>query len=206
MAMIAKDGGGDFKLLEEGAHAAVCDMMADLGMQDGGSFGPKHKVYIRFQVPSERVKGEWEGEKYDRPMVTGIQLTLSLGKNSAMRPLLESWRGKAFTAEEIRGFDVTKVAGKPALINIVHEEKNGKTYANIASIMPIPKGMEVPQLEGELIVYDDDNLDNFDKLPEWLRKKIEAQIEEDDPPVEQSSRQRPQPAAFDTDLDDDVPF
>src|SRR6476620_6619589 len=150
MAIMAKSG-GDFKPVPEGTHASICDMMVDLGMQDGGSYGPKHKVYIRFQIPSERVQGEYDGEPYDRPAVTGIQLTVSLSKNSNMRPLLESWRGKKFTAEELRNFDITKVAGVPALINIVHEEKDGKTYANIASIMPLPKGMEQPKLEGEVI-------------------------------------------------------
>lgn len=202
MAMIAKDGGGNFKPVAEGTHAAICDMMVDLGMQDGGSYGPKHKVYIRFQIPGERVKGEWDGEEYDRPQITGIQLTLSLGRNSAMRPFLEGWRGKAFTAEEIRGFDITKVAGAPALLNIVHEEKDGKTYANIKSIMPIPKGMDKPKLEGEVLIYDDDHLDNYDKLPEWLQKKIDGALDEE--PKTQTSPQ--QTSAFDDDLDDDVPF
>lgn len=199
MAITAK-AGADFKPVAEGTHPAICDMMVDLGMQDGGTYGPKHKVYIRFQIPGERIQGEYNGEAYDRPAVTGIQLTVSLSKNSNMRPLLESWRGKKFTPEELREFDITKVAGKPALINIVHEEKDGKTYANIASIMPLPRGMEPPKLEGEVIIHDEDN-DRYDDLPEWLQKKIDAAI--DDEPATQT---RPQPAAFDIDLDDDVPF
>lgn len=200
--MIAQDKGGNFKPVSEGVHDAICDMMVDLGMQDGGQYGPKHKVYIRFQVPGERVVGEWEGEKYDRPAVTGIQLTLSLGKNSAMRPLLESWRGKKFTAEEVRGFDITKVAGKPAQLNIVHEEKDGKTYANIAAIMPIGKNAPQPKLEGEVIVHDpDEGLNRYDDLPEWLQKKIDGALAD-----EPSTTTQPAPGAFDTDLDDDVPF
>ena len=199
MAINAK-AGADFKPVPEGTHAAICDMMVDLGMQDGGTYGPKHKVYIRFQIPSVRIEGEYNGETYNRPAVTGIQLTVSLSKNSNMRPLLESWRGKKFTAEELREFDVTKVAGVPALINIVHEEKDGKTYANIASIMPLPKEMPKPVLEGEVIVHDDEH-DRYDDLPEWLQKKIDDQL--DDEPATQT---RPQPAAFDDDLDDDVPF
>lgn len=210
MAMIAKDGGGgDFKLPPEGVHEAVCDMMVDLGMQEGGQYGPKHKVYLRFQIPSERITGEWDGQAYDRPMVTGVQMTLSLGKNSQMRPFLESWRGKSFTAEELRGFDISTVAGVPALINIIHEEKGDKTYANIKTIMPL-KNSKL-KAEGEVIVHDNDS-DRYNDLPEWLQKKIDAQLD-DDPANTQGqqsyggqSARRPQPAAFDTDLDDDVPF
>jgi hypothetical protein len=137
MAMIAKDsGGGDFKPVSAGGHPAICDMMVDLGMQDGGTYGPKHKVYIRFQIPGERVKYEYDGQQVDRPAVIGIFLTMSLSQKSAMRPFLESWRGKKFGAEEVRGFDITNVAGKAAYLNVIHEEgegrNKGKTFANIA--------------------------------------------------------------------------
>jgi hypothetical protein len=169
MAIIAKDSGGkDFEPLPEGGHAAICDMMVDLGLQET-HFGPKHKVYLRFQVPAERV--QWE----------------------------------KFNAEDVRGFDITKVAGAPGFINIIHDDDNseGRTYANIASIMPIPKGMDKPRMEGELLVYEDGDPNNvFDKLPEWLQKKIKDQVI--DRELEMTAR--PQQAAFDTDLDDDVPF
>jgi len=204
--MIASDKGGNFKPVPEGQHLGICDMMVDLGMQDGGQYGPKHKVYIRFQIPGERVTGEWDGEAYDRPAVTGIQLTLSLGKNSAMRPFLESWRGKKFTSEEVRGFDIVNVAGKAAYLNIVHDEKDGKTYANIQSIMPVPPGMSPPQLEGEVIVHDPEaGVDNYEKLPKWLQDKIDGAIKEER--ISSGASQDGQgAAAFDTDLDDDVPF
>lgn len=219
MAIIASDTGGgrDFEPIEEGGHAAVCDMMVDLGMQDGGKWGPKHQVYIRFQVPDHRIEFEKDGEEVNLPGVVGVTYTLSLSEKANLRPALESWRGKKFTAEELRAFDITKVAGKPAYLNILHEEKQkaGKmvTYANIASIMPLPKGMEVPQVEGDngVIIYDDDHLDNYDKLPKWLQEKIDGQVDDraDEVPMpapRTQQRQRPQPAAFDTDLDDDVPF
>ena len=125
-----------------------------------------------------------------------------------MRPLLESWRGKKFTAEEIRGFDIVKVAGKPAYLNIVHEEKDGKTYANIASIMPIPNGLPVPQLEGEVLIYDDEHPENFDKLPEWLQTKIKDQIVDEPEPSRQHGAQPVPAGELDDDPfdDSDVPF
>lgn len=214
MAIIGSDTGGgkDFEPVPEGQAVATCDMMVDLGIQDdGGSFGPKHKVYIRFQVPEHRVQYEKDGQDYDLPAVIGVQFTLSLSEKSNLRPFLEGWRGKRFTAEEVRGFDITAVAGAPALLNIVHkagEGRNaGKTFANIASIMPVPRGMAKPKLEGEVIIHDDEQ-DNYDRLPKWLQEKIDRQIDEKtaDPSRGGGTGPRPAPAMFDADLDDDVPF
>jgi hypothetical protein len=213
MAIIASDSGGgrDFEPIPEGQYAAVCDMMVDLGMQDGGSFGPKHKVYIRFQVPEHRITFEKDGEEKDLPAVVGVTFTLSLSAKSNLRPFLEGWRGKKFTAEEVRGFDITKVAGAPAYLNIVHEEgegkHKGKTFANIASIMPIPKGIAKPTVEGEVIVYDDDN-DTYEMLPEWLQKKIDDQIEEEASTTARGRQPVPAGELDDDPFDDDsdVPF
>jgi hypothetical protein len=207
MAILANDkGGGDFKPVPEGQTVGICDMMVDLGMQDGGSFGPKHKVYIRFQVPEHRIQFTKDGEDRDLPAVIGVQFTVSLSEKSNLRPFLEGWRGKRFTGEEVREFDITKIAGQPALLNIVHAEgegrNKGKTFANIASIMPVPKGMPKPQLEGEVLIHDDDN-DRYNDLPEWLQKKIDDAVDEQ---PQTTAKPRPQPAAFDEDLDDDVPF
>jgi hypothetical protein len=207
VAIIAKESGGkDFEPLPEGGHSAICDMMVDLGLQDS-HFGPKHKVYLRFQVPAERVTWEKDGESFDKPAVIGTTFTLSLSAKSNLRPFLESWRGKKFNGEDVRGFDITKVAGKPGYINIIHDEGNdGKTYANIATIMPLPHGLAPPRLEGEVLIYEEgDPNDVFDKLPEWLQKKIEGQVEEQ-PKEPAGAGRRPMPAAFDDDLDDDVPF
>jgi hypothetical protein len=213
MVKVSDTGGGNFKPLSAGTHLAICDMVIDLGMQEPGPNSrfrdPKHKVYFRFQVPGERIQYEYEGQEVDRPAVIGRDFTASLSEKGHLRPFLESWRGRAFTAEELREFELNDVAGIPCMLNVIHEPGNkaGKPviYANIAAIMPIPKGTAKPVLEGEVIVHDDDN-DNYDKLPEWLQKKLDAAIDDEDPPVEQSSRQRPQTSAFDDDLDDQVPF
>lgn len=202
MAIIASDSGGgrDFEPVSAGPHPAVCDMMVDLGIQDGGQYAAKHKVYLRFQIADERVQYEKDGEQFDLPAVIGVTQTVSLSEKSNLRPFLESWRGRQFTAEEIRAFDITAVAGKSCLLNIVHAEgQGGKIYANISSIMPLPKSMNAPKIEGEVIVYDDENKSNFDKLRPWLQEKINGQLEQREP--EQKGKQ-PVPAGV---LDDPVP-
>ncbi len=157
----------------------------------------KHQVYIRWQIPAERVEWEKDNEKHEGPAVIGKTYTLSLHENSTLRPVLESWRGRPFTEEERKGFDITKLAGVPCLVNVAHEVGNdGKTRAKVSAVTPLMKGMEKPTPSAEPIVYDDDNLHIFNDLPEWLRKKINDQV-------------KPEPAfagGYRDVLDDDVPF
>ena len=212
MAIMATDtgGGGDFSPVPAGTHIAICDQVIDLGKQKivSQQFGEsiKHQVYIRWQMPEER--SEWQdqdGKKHEGPAVIGKTYTLSLGDKANLRKDLQAWRGKPFTPDELRGFDIVKLLGVPATITVTHTEKDGRTYANIASVGGIPKGMPRPNLEGEAIIYDDENLINFSKLSKRMQERIQAQIEptgKADPNDPDAWRTQGQ----DQDLDDEVPF
>jgi hypothetical protein len=205
MAIIASDsGGGDFKLATPGNHPAVCTLMADLGKQRVQSqmYGDsvKHQVYIRWELTDEPF--EWEdrntGEQHKGFMSIGKTFTLSLHENASLRAVLESWRGKPFTEEERKGFDISRIAGAACLVNVSHETGgDGKTRAKVQAVTPIMKGMEKPTPSGKVMIFDDENLGAYDDLPEWLQKKIDERVR-DEP--KQSS-------GFDDNLDDDeIPF
>lgn len=211
MAIVVSDtgGGGDFTPVPQGTHFAVCDQVVDLGKQAiksqmyGDSIKPQ--VYIRWQIPAER--SEWqdaEGVKHEGPAVIGKTYTSSLSEKSNLRKDLQAWRGKPFTPDELRGFDIAKLLGAPATITITHTEKDGKTYANVASLGGIPKGMEKPQPEGDLLLYDADNQDTFSKLSKRMQERVQSQI------IEQKQTDPNDPNAWRSqadDLDDsDVPF
>lgn len=204
MAIMAQDtgGGGDFSPMPSGNHVAVCNMVVDLGKQRveyQGESKTQHKVFIRWETAHERLKWtDREGQEREGPRVIGKTYTLSLHENAALRGDLESWRGRAFTEEERRGFDVSKLLGAPCMLNVIHAEKNGKIYANVTSIGALPKGMEKPPAEVGLLLYDDEHEGNYEKLPEWLQKKIDDQIR--DAPKPQHN------GGFGDDLDDDIPF
>ncbi|OWQ95764.1 hypothetical protein CDQ92_13360 [Sphingopyxis bauzanensis] len=189
-----------------GTHFAVCDMVVDLGKQRTsyqGEESVKHQIYLRWQIPAERV--EWkdgDGNQKEGPAVIGKTYTLSLGEKANLRKDLQAWRGKSFTEEELRGFDVAKLLGVPATLTVTHTEKNGRTYTNVASLGGIPKGMDKPSAENGVTLYDNDNAGTFENLPKWLREKITAQI---DPGKVEDEGAGPRPFA-DDDLDDDVPF
>lgn len=209
MANIASDtgGGGDFKPVPAGNHVGICSMVIGLGKQriQSAQYGEsvKPQIYVAWELPHEII--EWtdkEGNARTGPMRIGKTYTLSLHENATLRRDLESWRGRAFTEEERKGFDINKLAGAPAMVNVLHEEKNGKTYANVAGVTPMPKGMDKPTLMDGSIIFDDDEFaHNYEHLPEWLQKKVDGQVK-DAVPANGSQGS----AQDNRDLDDDIPF
>lgn len=208
MVIMATDtgGGGDFTPMPSGNHVAVCNMVVDLGKQRidyNGESKVQHKVWIRWETPHERLTWtDRDGKENEGPRVIGKQYTLSLHENATLRADLENWRGRAFTEEERKGFDVSKLLGAPCMLNIIHEAKGQKTYANVKGIGALPKGMDKPQSSIGLLLYDSDHTGNYDKLPEWLQKKIDAQVVEHETLVAGGSGWGQSIA----DLDDEIPF
>lgn len=209
MATYASDtgGGNDFDPVPEGSHPAICDMFVDFGLQEStGKYGTKvqHKVYLRWQIPEHRLEYEKDGAKIEGPMTIGKTFTLSLHEKAALRKILQSWRGKAFTAEELKKFDVTTVVGVPCLVSISHAPKDGGgIYTNLDGVMKLPNGMTPPSLEGDVVIYDVDNLGNRDKLRPWMLEKLNEQKT----PHEADAKNDPDAWRANTeDLDDDIPF
>ncbi len=208
---VSAASGGSFeprKPIEAGAYAAVCDMVVDLGVQPspGGQFAPKRTVVLRFQIPEIRVEITREGETKSLPAVISRTVGLSLNEKSTLYALLTSWRGRAFTPEELKKFDLSKIAGKPAFINITHSVKGDRTYANLTSIMPLPKAIPSPVMEGEALVYSTDAPDPsiFLQLPTWMQDKIAARIVDAPKPAPKPAAA---PAALASDFaDDDLAF
>ena len=217
MPILATDtGGGDFKPVPQGNHRAICCTVVDLGDQliRSPQFGDsvKHQVYIAWELPDEDPitwTDKDTNEEKTGPMRIGRTYTLSLHENANLTADLESWRGRGFTEEEKQGFDVANLAGVPCMVNVIHEENNGKTYANVKGVTPLPKAMDKPELSAPAIVYDGAPA-VFEELPKWMREKISsggsnahAQIHNNQDGMGTKTEN---PGAFDDDLDDDVPF
>lgn len=174
------DNGGDFKLLESGTHGAVCTWIVDLGPQEmeyQGEVSEKDRVRLRFEVPDERVSWkDGDGNEHEGPMVIWKEYTASLHEKATLRKHLEGWRGRGFTEEELAGFDLKNVLGKPCVISVVHKvSNNGKAYAQIDSISKVMKGMTVePEGDVKFFDFDDHTEAEYNDLPEWLREKIDA--------------------------------
>lgn len=136
-------GGTDYPTHPADTFAAVCCDVIDMGPK-ATKFGVKEFIRLVFYT------GEWGdvGSK-QIPLVLRRDFTKTLGKDSNLRKTLESWRGTPFTEEQLsQGFDVDVLFGAPALVSIVHNQNGDKTYANVDTVLRLPKAMKgsVPDL------------------------------------------------------------
>lgn len=166
--------GGGISILPEGSYAAVCYMLVDLGLQKNIAYNnSSRKVLIGWELADEYV--EVDGKQ--QPRVFSTRYTASLNEKAILRRDLAAWRGREFTEAELEEFNLCNIVGAPCLIQIIHKEgTNGKTYANLASIMKLPKGMTVPKMTLEPVIYDIDENDikDVDKLPEWIATTVKS--------------------------------
>ncbi len=153
MPIIASRGSGtEFTPHPEGQYPAVCVDVHDLGILEvryQDTVKRVHKIDIHFYA------GERKDDEARTPLLARSRFTLSLHPQSRLRPFLENWRGKRFTTEEEQGFDVEKLVGVGAVINIQHVERDGQVYANVIGIMRLPKGMEAPEVPADYVRFCD---------------------------------------------------
>lgn len=176
MSLIAKNsGGGDFENVPVGVHVARCYRIVDLGTHEGEWKGKKtvrRQVSIYWELPNALMSD-------GRPFSIFKTYTLSLAEKAGLRKDLEAWRGRQFSTQELEGFDLTKVLGHPVMLNIVHVEKDGKTFSNISSMMPLVGGMVPPAGVNPTLLFTMDNFDGevFEGFPDGLKNKIMASKE-----------------------------
>jgi hypothetical protein len=143
----------NFERAPEGSFVGVCYQVIDLGTQESTFYKsaagePKraHKVLIAWELPDERgVDG--------RPLMIARRYTFSAHKNSALRAHLDGWRGKAFSDEEIAGYDLKGLLGKGCLLSIVHTADGEDKYANVNMVAKLPKGMTAPAPENVCVYF-----------------------------------------------------
>jgi hypothetical protein len=167
------------------------------------------KVMIQFEVHGEDDQGNPLLTQDGRPLSIAKSFTVTLSEKSNLRKDLQMWRGRDFTAQELRGFELKNVLGAWAMLTVTHTESNGKTYTNIAGINPVPANMKkagMPEAVNEAKIFsiDDPDMSLFDTFSENLKNKIKAspewQARTGETPAEE-----PQKAGF-NDIDDDIPF
>lgn len=130
MAIIARQPESNYEPAPEGLYQAVCVDVIDLGQQTS-QYGTQHKVELRWQLEDTNEKGyRFELRK---------RYTLSLHEKAALRKDLQSWRGRKFTDEELAGFDLEKLLGVNAQLQVIHNiVDDGRIFANIQAIVPVP--------------------------------------------------------------------
>ena len=182
MAIIATTSSkGQSTPIEAGTYVARCYSMIYMGTlteEFQGQVKHQKKVRVTFELPTELKV--FKAENGEQPQVIGKDFTLSMHEKGTLRKMLQSWRGKAFTDAEAQNFDITKLLGVPCMLSIVHKiSKTGNTYAEIATISPMMKGMACPEQINESFEFNVDNFseDEFNNLPEFIKDKVKSSAE-----------------------------
>lgn len=201
MSLVSKNSGEGFKLVPEATHLARCYLMVDVGYQTTRN-GKKLQVVLGFEIPGEMLDN-------GKPMIIYSTYTNSMNEGSHLRAAIESWRGSKLSDAEARAFDLRKVLGHPCMLSVVHNKVGAKTYANIAAITGLPKGLPVAPQVNESICFDLDTDGDTSQLPQWLQKKVAGAGTGTELPMEQpydefTSQYDDKPG--DDLLDDSIPF
>lgn len=185
MGFIAKDsGGGDFKQVPAGNYVARCYSLVDLGTHtQDGQFGKttNHKIKISWEILDVDENEQpltilIDGK--DVPLTISKSYTLSLHEKASLRKDLASWRGRDFSEEEAKAFDVSKLVGAYAMVNVSQDVTNGKTYANVKGLSPLHNSIKNNKPVGyhENVMFDLDAPDM--KVFNTFHEKLQTYIKE----------------------------
>jgi hypothetical protein len=214
MSLIAKDGGeGSFTPVPPGMHLARCYRVVDLGTQKTewqGATKYLAKIMIQFEVHGEDDTGKPIITSKGEPMSISKNYTLSLAEKATLRKDLAGWRGRDFTPEELKGFELKNILGHWAMLSVAKSlGNNGKEYTNIMSVNPVPvaikkAGLPVGFNDPAIFSIADADMDLFETFSKNLKEKIQAspewQAREQYTKTETSGGQGME------DIDEDIPF
>ena len=125
-------------------QAVVSGVKLHEGVQT--QWGDKDRLQIDFQTELN-MRDHVDGSDEDEPMTISMFVNNNLNKGSRLLELVEQLMDPASlkrVLEEAKdGIDIEQLlGGTRCLIQVVHEESNGKTYANIKSVMRVPEDEE----------------------------------------------------------------
>lgn len=154
-----------------GTYTAICIHAIDIGEQlvkfkDKSNY--TNQIMYVFELVGEFIEVDGKQE----PRTLSRTFTFSKSEKSGLRKFVESWQGKKFSNEEFGEFDTNDMVGKEAMIGVVLNDTG--EYANIDSVMGLPKGMSAGQPQSKLIRFDIDpwNQAAFEELPEWAQERV----------------------------------
>lgn len=214
MSLTVKAGSeSGFVPVPAGMHLARCYRIVDLGTQRSEYKGEiKHlpKVMLQFEVHGEDDQGNPLVTAKGEPMTISKNYTASLSEKATLRVDLKNWRGRDFTPEELKGFELKNVLGIFAMISITKAPgKDGKEYTNIGAVMPVPANIKKAGLPAghnptAIFSIDDPDMELFETFSDGLKNKIKSSPEWQE--REGGVREGIPSMGGINKLDDDIPF
>jgi hypothetical protein len=161
----------DYEMCPIGIHNAGLLAIIDLGTHVKEFKGEKKKareVMLVFEIEQKNSKGE--------AFLISKIYSLYLNVNSNLRKDLESWRGKAFTNEDLKNLQLAELLGTPAMLHVMEKESAGKKRSVINTIMPPAKSI-VLKNKPYGFSLENKNFEVLDKMSEWVVNMIKTSDE-----------------------------
>lgn len=150
--MLLTDSASSFEAAPAGVHPARLVRILDLGTQESAWQGQtKHarKLQFTFELLGDERMSD------GRPFTISRRFSASLGEKSALRPFLESWRGRRYQPDELKaGLRLDRMLGQYCLLTLIEAERDGKLYSNISGISGLPRSMPKPEGVNPLQLFD----------------------------------------------------
>lgn len=163
-------------LVPEGTHVARVIGLIHIGTIEDTYMGEAkkfNKIRLTWELPDELHKFK-EGEDA-KPIVHSQEYTLSMGKKSNLKPIVEGITG-ALSEEEAYNFNFESLVGSPCLISIKHSKtQKGTIFAKIASTSKLMKGQVCKEAYNQpykILTYDKWDEALFNSQPEFIKEKI----------------------------------
>lgn len=160
-----------FEPVPAGNHVARIYSIVHIGhVLEDTQWGAKNnnKVRITWELPNEtKVFKEELGEQ---PLSISRTFNISWHEKSGLRKFVRGLVGK-----DSDNFDLEELLGKVCMLNVSHNQVGDRTYANIDSAAPLPKGMAEPEPVNEQFIlnYTDKwDEERFNKLPDFLKDQM----------------------------------
>ena len=214
----------EFKQVPAGLHLARCYRIVDLGTQRTEFEGQEkfqRKIMLGWELHGKDDEGNELVTEYGDPMAIFKNYTLSWHEKATLRLDLQNWRGKPFTVEEMRRFDLSTVLGAWCMLTVIQRagKKEGKTdrvYANVKAVSPVPSiiksnGLPSAINPNQMFRLAEPDFELYDTFGKGLKAMIEASPEwqaiQARKPAQNASKAASSSSGsgFD-DMEDDLPF
>ena len=144
-----------------GRHKAVCIGIVFMGTLKNIN-GSHKKVAVLWEI----ILADGRKKIFSR------EYTYSFHENAILLSHLESWRGRAFTKDELSKFQLRNIIGVPCILEI---KKNSKMIKQVDNIYNYPKNEVVPTSETEPIFFDIEDENTYSDIvhiPGYLFERI----------------------------------
>lgn len=170
-----KKTGGDYTPHPAGMYPAICTSVLDTGTV----WNEKQQKYQRkllLKFVTDQLMPAKEGEEA-KPYEVNVWKTYSMFHNAHLAAMVQSWLGRNMNQDQLDAFDLSTLAGKPALLNISQSD-DGK-YANVQTVNPLPKSMKPPMMPHPPVVLNMEapNEVVINSLSERLQERIRSSLE-----------------------------